>query len=180
MSLRQDFLDELRQYQPWDEVEGGMLEQLRQFVLTEPDCYLRTCVPGHLTASAWVTTPGSTHVLLLHHQKLDKWLQPGGHADGEQDLVKVAATELLEEAGVTVPSSARPIFDIDIHPIPARGLDPLHMHYDIRFHWEVPLEIALQKNHESKELTWVQMRDVANLNNSPSVMRMVLKSLGSL
>ena len=58
-----------------------------RFVESHPDCFLRTCLEGHLTGSAWIVNRERTMTLLTHHRKLGKWLQLGGHADGEYDLL---------------------------------------------------------------------------------------------
>ena len=85
----------LRAHQPGatDPREAAMTAEIIRFVEEHTDCLLRTCVPGHLTGSAWIVDALRRRVLLAHHRKLDKWLQPGGHADGDPDLLAVALRE---------------------------------------------------------------------------------------
>jgi 8-oxo-dGTP pyrophosphatase MutT (NUDIX family) len=102
-------------------------------LLESPQCYHRDHLPGHITGSAWITNEEKTHVLLVHHAKLNRWLQPGGHADGDEHVIQVALREAEEETGVkkfNLLTSG--IFDLDIHPIPDRKDFPSHDHYDIR------------------------------------------------
>src|SRR5436305_5487357 len=104
-----------------DAHEAAMVADTIRFVETHPDCLLRSCVPGHLTGSAWIVSADRQRTLLTHHHKLDKWLQLGGHADGDGDLLAVALREAQEESGLTrLRPVATAIYDFDRHWIPAR------------------------------------------------------------
>jgi 8-oxo-dGTP pyrophosphatase MutT (NUDIX family) len=158
--------------------EAAMTAATIAFVETRPDCLLRSCAPGHLTGSAWIVDPTRTRTLLTHHRKLDKWLQLGGHADGDPDLRAVALREAQEESGLTrlrVVSAA--IFDVDRHLIPARKAEPEHYHYDLRFVIEADPAEPLVVTSESKDLAWVSVADVTALNPEESMARMVRKTL---
>jgi 8-oxo-dGTP pyrophosphatase MutT (NUDIX family) len=80
--------------------EAAALREILAFVRAEPECLERRCAPGHLTGSAWIVSPCRRRVLLTHHHKLDRWLQLGGHADGDGDLLAVARREAEEESGL--------------------------------------------------------------------------------
>jgi len=136
----------------------------------------RDHMPGHLTGSAWVLSPEGDSVLLLHHRKLDRWLQPGGHADGEGDLAAVAARELEEETGIADVTLRPGIFDIDIHDIPARGEVPEHQHFDVRFCMVASAQIEPRTNHESHGVVWQPLDRVGDLTREESIRRMVGKS----
>lgn len=138
----------------------------------------RTHMPGHLTGSAWVLSPDGSAVLLLHHRKLDRWLQPGGHADGEGDLAAVAVRELHEETGISDVTVRPGIFDIDIHDIPARGEVPEHQHFDVRFCMYPSERREPRKNHESHSVIWQPLDRVGDLTREESIRRMVEKSEG--
>lgn len=157
-----------------------MLSDMLHFVETEADCFLRSCKPGHLTASAWVVAKDTRSALMLHHAKLDKWLQPGGHADGEEDLEAVARRELVEETGLDIAATEGFFFDVDIHEIPARGHDAAHFHFDLRFLFLLENQLPFAINHESREARWVQLDKVASLNGSRSIVRMVEKALARM
>lgn len=154
-----------------------MTAETSRFIAAHPDCLLRTCVPGHLTGSAWIVCPERRRTLLTHHLKLDKWLQLGGHADGDGDLLEVAWREAREESGLErVTPLAREIFDLDRHWIPPRKSDPGHYHFDLRFLFEADPAEPLAISGESKDLAWVELARVAHLNPEESMARMVRKT----
>jgi 8-oxo-dGTP pyrophosphatase MutT (NUDIX family) len=154
-----------------------MLDTLRQFVAAHADCFERSLLIGHITGSSWLIDYARTSALLTHHRKLNKWLQPGGHADGDPDILRVAMREAIEESGL---AEIRPvsgeIFDIDIHAIPARGHEPEHLHYDVRFLLEADRNAPLAVSEESRLLAWVPLDRIAQLNPAESIARMVAKT----
>jgi 8-oxo-dGTP pyrophosphatase MutT (NUDIX family) len=161
-----------------DAHEAAMAAEIIRFTEAHADCLLRSCVPGHLTGSAWVVSPDRTQTLLTHHQKLDKWLQLGGHADGDGDLLAVALREAREESGLTrVRAVSMEIFDCDRHLIPARKSDPAHYHLDLRFLIEADPTEPLVISTESKALAWVDLARVTTLNPEESMARMVRKTM---
>lgn len=174
---RSSLLSLLDSYVPADELENRMYLETIQFINDNPDCFERTLLKGHVTASGWVVSPEHDQVLLMHHRKLDRWFQPGGHADGDPDVLRVAAKEVEEETGVSNLKIAREaIFDVDVHFIPANSKDPAHYHYDIRFVFEADPEAGLVINSESKDVRWVPLQEIVLLNDSESLMRMVRKT----
>lgn len=178
---RESLLARLRAYaaRPLDEGERAMLAEYAPFVAAHANCLERSCLVGHLTASAWVVDPARTRTLLTHHRKLDRWLQLGGHADGNPDLADAALREVREESGLARIALASPeIFDVDRHRIPARGAEPEHWHYDVRYLVEADATEPLVISDESRDLAWVALADVARLNPSESLQRMVRKTLG--
>lgn len=162
---------------PLEPHEAAMTADTLAFVAAQPDCLLRTCAPGHLTGSAWVVNADRTRTLLTHHRKLDKWLQLGGHADGDGDLAAVALREAAEESGLTRLRPVSPaIFDLDRHWIPPRATEPGHYHYDLRFMIEADPAEQLAITSESKDLAWVDLAEVTALNPEESMARMVRKT----
>jgi 8-oxo-dGTP pyrophosphatase MutT (NUDIX family) len=146
-------------------------------LLIHPRAYFRDHLPGHMTGSSWVIDKSRQYVLLTHHVKLNRWLQPGGHADGDEDIFGVAIREAKEETGLQNFSILRPdIFDIDIHKIPSRTDFPAHFHYDVRVLLQAEKDIALSISNESHALEWVHVGEVgARTDNNASIMRMVEK-----
>lgn len=135
--------------------------------------------PGHFTASGFVLHPDGRRVLLIHHAKVGKWLQPGGHVDpGDHSPLDCARREIAEETGVTGlhPIQER-VFDIDIHRFPARGDDPAHDHYDLRYAFVAASE-TLSHNDEVVAARWMTRSDLVSVQVDRSIERPVVKLLG--
>ena len=174
---RQSLLNLLDQHRPFDDNEQQMLAATTNFVKANSDCFERTLTVGHITGSAWIIDEAHENVLLMHHRKLNRWFQPGGHADGESDILKVALKEAQEETGlIDIQIVSNQIFDIDIHLIPQNTNEAAHYHYDIRFLFVANINSALQINAEANNLSWVNLNEVSLYNDSESILRMVQKS----
>ncbi|MBD3669991.1 MAG: NUDIX hydrolase [Gammaproteobacteria bacterium] len=159
--------------------EVSYVRRARDYIEGNEDVFYRELWPAHVTGSAWVVNPARTHVLMLHHRKHDQWFQPGGHADGDADIVRVALRETAEESGLD-PARIRlvseDIFDVDIHAIPAMHGDPAHEHIDIRFLVEIDDRLEVPGNHESNDILWLSLMQVSRYNNNRSTHRMVEKT----
>ena len=176
---RAQLLSLLESYRTPFNTEAGYVARTRRFVQQHDNCFGRHLWPGHITGSAWVVNPTREKVLLLHHVKHDQWFQPGGHADGDADILRVALRETQEETGLppeAIKLAGGGIFDVDIHTIPASDRGPEHMHYDIRFLVEINDRIPVPGNDESHEILWVTLEEVTRFNNNLSTYRMLQKS----
>lgn len=131
------------------------------FLASSPDVFERRHPPGHFTGSAWLVSADGQRVLLTHHRKLARWLQLGGHAEGDADLARVALREAEEESGLTDLVVEGGIFDLDRHMIPARGADPDHWHYDVRFVVRATGSEQFAISEESLELAWKPVAEIA-------------------
>ncbi|HZP42833.1 MAG TPA: NUDIX hydrolase [Candidatus Binatia bacterium] len=152
-------------------------ERIARFVRAHPDCFERACLPGHVTGSAWVVSADGRRVLLMHHRKLGRWLQLGGHADGEADVRTVALREAREESGIEAlaapPGDAGALpLDVDVHPIPARPGEPTHLHHDVRFLLVAPPGATPRANDESHELRWIPRDRLAAFVSEKGMLRM--------
>lgn len=157
--------------------QAELKQRILDFCAEHPDALYRTCLDGHLTGSALVVDPSRDATLLIHHAKLDRWLQPGGHVDGNGDLAASALREAQEEVGIEGLEVCEPAIDLDIHAIPERGDEPAHLHLDVRFLVIAPSDAAATINHESLDARWVSTHDTEQLIASEELRRLVDKGL---
>lgn len=168
-------------HHPFDTREAADLLEIVQFVGRHPHPFDRRIPEGHLTGSALVISNDGRRVLLMHHRKLQRWLQPGGHADpGETSGEAVALREAREETGIVGlilhPKAPRPL-DVDVHEIPARGDEPAHLHLDLRYLVLAPLRTALARSKtESEDLRWFGWNEVSGLDLDPGLRRALGKA----
>lgn len=182
---RRRVLDLLQRYLAVHPDEAAVVGRVRDLVRAHPDCFERTCLPGHVTGSAWLLSPDRRAVLLTHHAKLDRWLQLGGHADGDSDPLQVALREAQEESGLARlaplagdgPGDGEPLpLDVDVHLIPARGGEPAHFHHDIRYLLVAAPGQEIAISPESNDLRWFDRERLAELLDDESQLRMERKA----
>jgi len=176
-------LDEtgLAGHHPADAREADDLRRILEFAARHRDPFDRRIPEGHLTGSALIVSAAGDRVLLLRHRKLQRWLQPGGHADpGERAGETVALREALEEtgiAGLALHAGAPRPLDVDVHDIPARGGEPAHLHLDLRYLVLAPAEAALARSPmESDEVRWFGWDELGNLDLDAGLRRALGKT----
>lgn len=174
----------LARYQPFNEREAAMVAQLRAFLeglpsneaAFERDLAGQAPLHGHVTGSAWVVNEKASRVVMVHHAKLRKWVQPGGHCDGDSDVLNVALREAREETGLIVAAVFPEIFDTDVHSIPEYWNTPAHLHFDVRFLLRADDAVAPVVSQESRAVKWVSLEEAAQLNSGESIGRMIAKT----
>jgi 8-oxo-dGTP pyrophosphatase MutT (NUDIX family) len=184
---RRPLLEMLDRYARLYPEERAVAARIRQLVAHHENCFDRTCRPGHVTASAWVTTAARDRCLLVHHRKLGRWLQPGGHADGQCDIPAAALREAVEESGLaslrlSEPSVEQMPLDLDVHIIPARFdytgelLEDAHEHHDVRFLVIAEGDLTPQVSDESHDVRWFTTEELHATIDEESVLRMWRKA----
>ncbi|MFO1469452.1 MAG: NUDIX hydrolase [Turneriella sp.] len=169
--LRHALLERLQTYPHFFVEEKAAVPRFLR-LLQSADAYQRLHLPGHITGSAWIVDPGRTQTLLVHHAKLNIWVQPGGHADGDEDILSVALREAREETGLNALSVVPDFFDIDIHTIPARPDIGQHDHYDVRFLFEADPAQRIVVSEESHDAKWIALGKLEDCTREHSVLRM--------
>ena len=173
---RNNILAKLDGYLKTFPAERETVEQMVSFIESHTDCFERSVSTGHITGSAWLMDENYERALLTHHRKLDRWLQPGGHADGQSDVLAVAMREAEEESGLgEIELVSDSLFDIDIHLIPARGNEAEHFHYDCRFLLRSVGSDQYSVSEESHDLAWITLADMSRYTTEVSITRMVDK-----
>lgn len=173
--------DALRAHACADEAEERDRAAMLALVESEPSCFARTTfAPGHFTGSVFIFSADSGHVLLHHHRRLDRWLQMGGHDEGESDPAATALREGREESGLTdLVLLSEAILDLDVHPVPpspARG-EPGHSHFDVRYAAVTRTAGAARADEaESLGLAWLPLEEAARRMEEPGARRALAKA----
>ena len=179
---RDDLLLLLDRYAFRHRDEAETVDRIRDLIRVHENCFDRDCLPGHITASAWIVSRETRAVLLTHHRKLERWLQLGGHTDGEADVLTAALREAEEESGLSnfepIPRREEmTILDVDVHLIPARADEPAHEHHDIRFLLQVSETQSIERQEsESKEVKWFPGAGIETRFEEESLARMARKA----
>ena len=168
---RQHLLGHLERYAIRHPDEADTISRVRRLLEEREGAFHRDCFePGHITSSAWIVSRETGAVLLTHHRKLERWLQLGGHTDGETNVLASALREAEEESGLR---------RFEAMPISrgARGKEPSHEHHDIRFLLRVsdaqPIERQIE---ESKEVRWFPREEIPSRFDEESLARMARKA----
>ena len=118
--------------------------------------------PGHVTASGLVLSPKGRQVLLVYHNRLQMWLQPGGHVEpSDPDVLTTAGREVWEETGIRVASDSDPyLVSVDVHEIPANDREPVHAHHDLMFCFTAEGD-AIDASAEDREAVWCPIAEIS-------------------
>lgn len=158
---QRDWVSAFEHYASRHPAEIAVAALFGRFVADHADAAERGLAIGHLTGSAWLVSGDGGRVLLTHHRKLNRWLQLGGHADGDADLARVALREAEEESGLRDLVIESDIFDLDRHEIPARGREAAHWHYDVRYVVRALDREDFIVSDESHALAWCNIAALA-------------------
>jgi 8-oxo-dGTP pyrophosphatase MutT (NUDIX family) len=159
--------------------DESLRHRILDFVDAHPDALHRSCTEGHLTGSAMVVDPTTERFLFMLHAKVGRWLQPGGHADGDGALPGVALREAEEETGIDGLRVVTPAVDLDVHLFVAPG-EPSHLHLDTRYLVVAPPGAVANGNHESRGLRWTGLDDLPGLDPDPGTVRLAQRALAAL
>ncbi len=157
----------LEKYIPYDEQEERDKEQMLKFIDNFDDVLTRNNIFGHFTASAFVVNKEKTKMVVVYHIINDGWIYPGGHADGEEDLLSVAVREVEEETGLKAKVIDNSIYSIQSLPVKGHFKHgkyvSAHLHLDILYIMEADDSMPLvYKKDESKGVKWISFEEADN------------------
>jgi 8-oxo-dGTP pyrophosphatase MutT (NUDIX family) len=182
-SRHEALLTKLRDYKPADALESSHHRAVIELLSSAPDAFSRShFTPGHVTAGCFIVDPTAGTLLLHHHRRLDRWLQMGGHIDGQETPLMAAMREGEEESGLhDLELLSDGIFDVDVHFIPAGKGEPDHHHFDVRYLFRTSNPSAISIDHnESKDLAWVPFDRAIPLMNEEASVRAIVKIISVL
>ena len=177
-----DLLAALEGHTAATEEEVASLVRILRFLQEPADPFARANPKGHVTASAVIARPDASEFLLVHHRKLARWLQPGGHTESsDASAFDAALREAREETGISRFDTplGRAILDVDVHAIPAHRREPAHSHFDIRYlltSTEAARDHAASAEDPDRPVRWVSLEGARALNVDPSLTRALAKA----
>lgn len=175
--------EEIARYQPFNEQEARDKALILRFLEQNEDAFLRENRIAHMTASAWVVNSARDRVLMVYHKIYDSWSWTGGHADGDEDLARVALKEVREETGV---KSARLVSD-EIYSLEVLTVDghekrgayvPSHLHLNVTYLIEAdehdPLTVC---EAENSGVQWFTLEGALNASTEPWFVQRIYRKL---
>ena len=178
MTRHADLLGQLARYAPADALERRHYDDIVGLLTDSPEAFSRSHFsPGHVTAGCFIVDLERHALLLHHHRRLGRWLQMGGHPEGDELALAAALREGTEESGLAdLELLVDGIFDVDVHHIPAAKGEPDHRHFDVRYVMRSarPEAIAIDRN-ESDDLAWVPLDRAEALMNEEASSRVIRK-----
>ena len=159
--------EQIEKYTPYDEQEQRDKEQCLEFINSFNDVLTRNNTIGHFSASAFVVNKEKTKMLVVYHIINDGWIYPGGHADGEDDLLSVSVREVEEETGLKAKVLDKEIFSIQSAMVKGHMKNgkyvSAHIHFDVLYLLEADEKIPLiYREDESKGVKWVSFEEATD------------------
>ena len=170
MTLKEQIIN----FSPSDEQEQGDKEYFLKFIEKFEDTLTRNNIFGHFSSSAFIINGTQDKTVLVYHNIFDGWVYPGGHADGEENLLNVAIREVEEETGLKAKVLDNKIYAIQANPVPSHTKNgefiSAHTHFDVIYLLEANDTIPLiYREDESKGVKWVSLEEMEKENLVPFV-----------
>ncbi|KUI31162.1 NUDIX hydrolase [Mycobacterium sp. IS-1496] len=154
MTLHASTVEILTDWAAPDPAQDSLRHAVIAFLAARPDGCLRSCVPGHVTASALVLDHTGTHAVLTLHPRFGRWLQLGGHCEPDDpDIVAAALREAAEESGITGLDIDPRLAAVHVHPVTC-SLGVPTRHLDLQFLVRAPQGARIARSEESLDLRW--------------------------
>lgn len=181
--MREQLIESLAAYQPFNEQEEKDKHLMIHALKTEKDIFIRKNLLYHMTASAWVVNHTRDKALMAYHNIYNSWAWLGGHADGEEDLVKVTLKEVEEESGLKNLSLVTPdIFSIEVLVVDGHMKNGAyvssHLHFNVTYLVEADEKEALiVKEDENSNLAWFSLSEAVKASTEPWLKENIYKKM---
>jgi len=175
VSLHADAVSTLTGWKPESEPQEALRQAFLGFLAAREDACLRSCEPGHITASALVLDATAENVLLTLHPRVGRWLQLGGHCEpSDLSLVDAALREATEESGIRGLRIEPTPLHVDVHGITC-SLGLPTRHFDVRFLVRAPVGAKPVRSAESIDLQWWPVEALpSNVDTVPELVELAL------
>lgn len=177
MSLK----DEIEKYCPYNEQEEKDKQVMLKYLDTFDNLLTRENEFAHFTASNWIVNKQKTKVLMIYHNIYKSWSWTGGHADGEENLLKVALKEAQEETGLqNLKVLSNGIYGLQILTVDGhvkRGkYVSAHLHLDCCFLIEADENDMIRiKEDENSGIKWVDIDESLKITNESQMIPIYAK-----
>ena len=181
MGIRED----IERYRPVNRQEERDKAVMLDYIRRNPGAFFRSDLTAHMTASAWVVNSARDRLMMVHHNIFNAWTWAGGHADGDEDLLRVALREVREETGI---ESARPvsgeIFSLEILTVDGhekRGdYVPGHLHMNLSYLFEADDTEPLRPcEGENSGVMWFTPEEALERSTEPWFVERIYKKLNA-
>ena len=166
-------IEEIEKYEPFNEMEERDKELILRALRREENVFSRENSLCHMTASAWISSPDRTKVLMAYHNIYDSWSWLGGHADGDTDLLRVALKEAEEESGLSkVKPLMQDIFSLEVLTVDGHMKKgkyvSSHLHLNVTYLLEADdREMVHAKEDENTGVRWFSPEDAVAASSEP-------------
>lgn len=174
--------ENIENYIPYNEQEENDKRVMLECIEMSDDVLTRENEVFHFTASNWIVNKEKNKVLMIYHNIYKSWAWTGGHADGDENLMRVALKEAEEETGArSLKVLNNSIFSIQILPVDShikRGrFVSSHLHLDCCFLLEANEDEELKiKEDENSGVKWIDIDKVIEITNEER-MKSIYKKL---
>lgn len=164
--MKDSLVMQLVNYNPYNEEEAHMKPIILEFLRQNENAFHRENALVHMTASAWIVNKERTKVLMGYHNIYNSWGWLGGHADGDENLLRVIRKEVAEESGLTnirlLQDGIYGINILTVFPHYKRGkYVNAHLHFDVEYVFEADEAEAVRiKPDENSGVGWVPIEEI--------------------
>lgn len=167
------WIDLIEEFVPSNEQERKDKEVTLKYINLFDNILKRDNEIIHITSSGFVINKDKDKVLMVHHNIFNSWSLPGGHNDGEENLLGVALSEIEEETGVNnlIPISKK-IVSLDILSVSGHFRKgeyvSSHLHISAVFLVQADEdEQVIIKPDENSAVKWIPISEVDIYSSEP-------------